>query len=138
MKVSEETDGAAIGAYRHQNVNRFWLRDTLGFHRIAGFVEGLEETAVERDVVFVLAGENSVGLGAGGYQDRSGGQGDIAFEAQGFGCAEGIDQNFFGREVLGEADTFLKGFGDFFVVERVAGRVDEAAANRRWLRRPIH
>jgi len=46
--------------------------DALGLDGVTGFVEGLEVAAIEGDVALVFAGENGVGLSAGGDEDGPG------------------------------------------------------------------
>ena len=44
-----------------------------------------------------------------------------------FGRARGIDLHFFRRQALGEAHAFFERLRDFFVIQRVAGRIDQPA-----------
>ena len=143
MQVAEEADGAAVRPKRHQHVDVAGLGDAFRLHRLAVFVDSLEVAAVEDDVVVVFAGEHGVGLRAGGHQDRCGraastclARGDSLpvassqsyFERRATAAPVAIHFHFFGRQALGEAHAFFERLGDFFVIERVAGRIDQAAA----------
>src|ERR1700730_4083702 len=41
--------------------------------------------------------------------------------------AVAVDLHFFGRQALGETDAFFQGLPNFFVVQRIARRVDQPA-----------
>jgi len=77
VEVAEEADGLAIGPERHQNVGSSRFRDAFGLYLRSGIVVRLEEAAVERDVVVVLASEDCIGLGAGCDENGFGWKRDV-------------------------------------------------------------
>jgi hypothetical protein len=65
VQVAEEAHGAAIRPDRHENVDRGWLGQLLGFHGMSIFIESLEMTAVEMNVERILSRQHGVGLRSG-------------------------------------------------------------------------
>ena len=107
----------------------------LRLHRWPVFIDGLEIAAVERDVVLVFAGQHGVGLRSAATRIvRAGKRHRLArLRCSRRRSAVGvrrscIDLHFFRRQAFGEAHAFLERLGDFFVIQRVAGRIDQTAA----------
>jgi hypothetical protein len=102
-----------------------------GFHRVALFVDRLEPAAVERDILRIFAAEHRVGLRSRRHQDRLGGRHSHPHRPQPDLSAaprrgHSIHFHLFRRQAFGEAHAFFERLGDFFVIQRVAGRVDQA------------
>ena len=142
MQIAEETDSAAIRTNGRQHAHGFGLGDSLGLHGLSVLVHRLEPTAVEHNVLGVFAAEHRVGLRSRGDQNRFRGQAHRVTrirhlaggrikrstnQVQRRSVSVPVHFDFLWRQAFGEADAFLESFPDLFMVQRVAGRVDQPA-----------
>ena len=144
MQVAEKADRAPVGTQMRQYPHRRGLHDPLGCRRVTLFVERAEITAVEHDVLGILAAKHGVRLGSGSDEDRAGRQHDDLFarslvrvgavaadlghavpgQPQRRGLAKEVDFDLDRGEQFRKADALLHRFCDFLVIEGVARRVD--------------
>ena len=142
MQVTKKGNKAAVRHARQQHVYFFRFGyGELRLERQAVFVAGLEVLAVSAKVLRVLARQNGVGRGACSDKNRTGRQvkltctDPLAILAHGLagevdaacrGIIIYVDRQW--RKGLGEADAFFQRFFHLFVIERVRGAVEQAAA----------
>ena len=139
MQIAEKADGAAVGAERGEHADGGGLGELLRLHRMAVFVHRLEITAVDENVRRVFALQHGVRLRARGHQDRArwnahrlaiGGNFANGFietvldSVQRGGVAARVHFHPLRRNAFGETDALLQCERDFFVVQRVAWRID--------------
>ena len=134
VQIAEKADAPAVFAHGHQNGCRGRFCDALRLDRLAVFIHGSEPFPVEEDVGTVFPAQHRVWLRAGRYQNRFRGHphrlAGLRLQTQGRRLAIGVQFHFFRRQAFREADAFLERFVHFFVVERVAGRIDQPAPVR--------
>ena len=142
MQIAEEADGAAVRPHAHQHVRRRRLGDALGRHRLPVLVEGLEiacrrarraaDPRAPSTVLGCVPAATRI-VRAGSTTSSGGAPGSVSAAAWEDSRSARAWPNrsscdLVRRQALGEADALLQRLRHFLVVQRVARRIDQAAA----------
>ena len=131
MQIAEEADGFAIGPQLVQHQRRLRLGQQFRLPRLPGAVQRLEILAVETELRRMLPRQHRVRPRARRHQHgarRECRRLLAARKPDRLAAAGLVHIDGRRRQPFGKADAFLQRLGDFLMVERVARRVDQAAA----------